>query len=108
MITEYRAMTPEEVTASDAYLELISKFLTPQQASDRLDERFTELVDSIYSCNKCIPEYAPVWINGLIDCIEPTRYPPVCGAKRYDPVAVDRFFFDCYAPSIACNPPKAA
>lgn len=104
---QHRIMTAKEVKAMHANLAVINEYLTPAQAAARLDSNLIDIHNSIHSGYDCIPEYAPIWENGLLDCIESTKVPPVLGSRHYDPAKLDAWFFDCYAPSIMCQPRAA-
>ncbi|PPD44899.1 MAG: hypothetical protein CTY16_11085 [Methylobacter sp.] len=96
-----------ELEAIFARQDQADTYLTQPQAASYLDELLTVIQDSTLAACDCVPECAPVWENGLLNCIESTPS-PIEGIKLYSVAKLDAWFTDCYEPSILCNKREAA
>lgn len=95
-----RILEAYEIETNHYYQESINDCLTPQQASTFLDDCHNGLNDKYRGLFNRFPEYAPDWLNGLINCIPSVTIPTLGGSKHYFESDLTAFFYQSYAPSV--------
>jgi hypothetical protein len=95
-----KILNPYEVETNIHYQESLKDCLNPQQASDYLDGCFDEIASAYGGLFNRLPEYAPVWLSGLINCVPSVAIPLLGGSKHYWEADLKAFFYQSYSPSV--------
>ena len=98
-----RTLTQFEIETHIRYQETLKDCLTPQQASDFLDDCHANICNQYGGLYNLLPEYPPRWLSGLINCVQATPVPSFGGSNHYFEKDLLAFFYDCYSPSVLAD-----